>query len=311
MAGDKKLFCFGYGYSCEYLCRALAEEDSWHLAGTTRDREKKSWMKEQGIKTFIFDATTPLEDPRRFLRDVTHLLISTPPNDSGDPAFVTHGEDIRNLPNLQWIGYLSSTGVYGDRDGDLVDEHAELRPNNKRGSRRVKAESQWLSLFHEDNLPVHIFRLAGIYGPGRSALDSVRAGMARRIDKPGHAFNRIHVEDIARILKASMNNPAPGNIYNLADDYASPSHELIAYACTLLGLDVPPLIPFDQADLAPIARSFYQDNKRIDNNKIKTALGMTLRYPDYKTGLQACLEAENKQASDPLQPATAEHALQE
>jgi nucleoside-diphosphate-sugar epimerase len=223
---------------------------------------------------------------------VTHLLVSTPPDDHGDPTFLMHADDILALPTLKWVGYLSSTGVYGDRDGGWVDESSEVRPTSKRGSRRAKAEDQWMSLFFKNGLPVHIFRLAGIYGPGRSALDSVRAGVARRIDKPGHAFSRVHVDDIVQVLIASMNKPNPGAIYNIADDNAAPSHEVIAHACELLGLAPPPLIPFDEADMVPIARSFYADNKRVRNDRIKNELGVELLYPDYRSGLAACLAWE-------------------
>jgi len=292
MGAQKHLFCFGYGYSCDYLGHALMQDGGYSIAGTTRDPEKKAMLDARGVQAYIFDYQHPLGDPYAFMQDATHLLISTPPGDEGDPTFLMHGRDIADLKNLQWVGYLSTTGVYGDRGGDWVDENAELIPTSQRGTRRMKAEQQWLSLFHSQGLPVHIFRLAGIYGPGRSALDSIRAGVARRIDKPGHAFSRIHVEDIVQILRASMERPNPGEVYNVCDDYPTPSHEVIDHACQLLGRPVPPLIPFEGADLAPITQSFYADNKRIKNDKIKTRLGIELKYKDYKQGLQACLEAE-------------------
>ena len=294
-----KLFCFGYGYSCDYLGYNL-HQGGWKIAGTTRDKDKKAFMKERGIETFIFDYQKPLIDPALFLKDVTHLLISTPPGDQGDPTFLMHAEDIIRQPQIKWIGYLSSTGVYGDHNGDWVDETTEPQPDTKRGSRRLKAEAQWYSLFRSHDLPVHIFRIAGIYGPGRSALDSVRAGIARRIEKPGHVFSRIHVDDIVQVIFASMNKANPGAIYNLADDLPVPSHEVIGYACELLGLTPPPIIPFDEADMAPIARSFYKDNKRVRNNKIKEELGVTLKFPDYNAGLRGCLEAE-QMASEMLE----------
>lgn len=290
---SKNLFCFGYGYSCDHLGYALKRQGGWNLAGTTRDNDKRRQMKEHGIRSFLFDFDQPLEDPLLFLRDTTHLLISTPPDDEGDPAFRLHADDILQLKSLQWVGYLSSTAVYGDRDGAWVDENSERRPSSKRGSRRLKAEEQWLSLFREHGLPVHIFRLAGIYGPGRSALDSVRAGVARRINKPGHAFSRIHVEDIVQVLLASMAKPNPGQAYNLADDRAAPSYEVIEEACSLLGLTAPPLIPYDEADLAPITRSFYADNKRIKNDRIKSELAVALHYPTFKEGLKGCLDMED------------------
>ena len=289
---QKKLFCFGYGYTCDVLAHELMGQGDWCLAGTTRDNNKRRFLRNQNIKSFLFDYQQPLEDPTLFLRDTTHLLLSAPPDDDGDPAFLMHAADILKIPTLEWVGYLSSTSVYGDRDGGWVDESSEIRPSSKRGSRRAKAEEQWLNLFRTKKLPVHAYRLAGIYGPGRSALDSVRVGNARRIDKPGHAFSRIHVEDIAQTIIASMHKPNPGAAYNLADDLAAPSQEVIKYACEMLGLDVPPLLPYDDTDMAPIARSFYADNKRLKNDKIKNELGVKLKYPTYKEGLKACLEKE-------------------
>ncbi len=297
MTGQSRLFCFGYGYSCDYLGHALHKEQEqggeiWSVAGTTRDPEKQEALKARGIEAHLFDYRRSLDNPVKFLKDTTHLLISTPPDDEGDPTFLMHAQDILDLQSLKWVGYLSTTGVYGDRSGDWVDENAEIRPDTKRGSRRARAESQWMSLFHERGLPVHIFRLAGIYGPGRSALDSVRAGVARRIDKPGHAFSRIHVEDIVQVLRASMARPNPGEAYNVCDDHPAPSHEVIECACELLGQVSPPLIPFETADLAPMALSFYSDNKRVKNERIKTELGVDLKYKDFRQGLQACLDAE-------------------
>lgn len=287
-----KLFCFGYGYTCDYLGHALMQNEGWRVAGTTRDNEKRQALRARGVEAHIFDKGCPLADPLYILQDTTHLLISTPPDDEGDPTYNMYAEDIAKLSNLQWVGYLSTTGVYGDRDGKWVDETSSVQPTSQRGTRRAKAEDQWLSLGAGENLPVHIFRLSGIYGPGRSALDSVRAGVARRIDKPGHAFGRIHVEDIVQVLLASMQNPAPGEIYNVTDDEPSPSHEVISYACDLLQQPEPPLLNFEEADLAPIARSFYNDNKRVSNNKIKNQLGVDLKYKNYKDGLRGCLEAE-------------------
>jgi nucleoside-diphosphate-sugar epimerase len=288
----KKLFCFGYGYSCDYLGHELLKQPEWLVSGTTRTQEKRETLRKRGVQAHIFDYEHPLADPSSILDGTTHLLISTPPGDGGDPAFKAHAQDIAKIKTLEWVGYLSTTGVYGDREGRWVDEASELRPSSKRGSRRVKAEEQWLSLLQSHNLPVHIFRLAGIYGPGRSALDTIRAGSARCIEKPGHAFSRIHVEDIVQILQASIDKPSAGAIYNLCDDNPAPSHEIIAHACALLGRPVPALIPFEQADLTPMARSFYNDNKRVKNEKIKTDLGVALKYPDYKSGLEACQNAE-------------------
>ncbi len=288
------LFCFGYGYTSDYLGFTLEQQGGWDITGTTRDPDKRALLRQQGIKAYLYDQQHPLDDPSFFFKDVTHLLISTPPDDRGDPTFLAHAEDIAKIKSLRWVGYLSSISVYGDRGGDWVDEASEVRPGSKRGSRRQRAEQQWLSLYEQYDVPVHVFRLAGIYGPGRSALDTVRAGVARRIDKPGHAFNRIHVEDIVQVLMASMNAPSPGAVYNVCDDYPGPSHEVISEACHLLELKEPPLIPFDEADMAPMARSFYSDNKRVANKRIKGELGVDLLYPDYHTGLAACLDMERK-----------------
>jgi len=296
-----KLFCFGYGYTCDYLWHYLEKIGGWQIAGTTRDPAKKAEMRSHGVSGFLFDYSSPLSDPLFILKDVTHLLISTPPLDEGDPSFLIHAEDIIRIPSIKWVGYLSTTGVYGDRNGEWVDENAELKPSNRRGTKRVIAENQWISLLNTYNLPLHIFRLSGIYGPGRSALDSVRAGIARRIEKPGHAFSRIHVDDIVQVLLASMLNPNPGSVYNVADDLPAPSHEVIAYACQLLDIPCPPLIPFEEAELAPITKSFYSDNKRIYNNKIKNELGVQLKHPDYKSGLRNCMNAE-KHAIERLKP---------
>ncbi|MFP4097659.1 MAG: SDR family oxidoreductase [Alphaproteobacteria bacterium] len=298
----KKLFCFGYGYTCDYLSYGLAHKREgmghsrvlWDVAGTTRDDEKKRSLKACGIEAYSFDFNTPIPDPLYMLRDVTHVLISTPPSDDGDTSYLMHARDLVDLPHLEWVGYLSTTGAYGDRGGAWVDESVAPRPTTKRGSRRCRAEEQWLSMHKAYGLPVHIFRLAGIYGPGRSALDSVRAGIARRIEKPGHAFSRVHVEDIVQVLVASMYDPKPGEIYNVCDDRPAPSHEVIDYACKLLGRASPPLLRYDEVDLSPMAMSFYAENKRIHNYKIKKDLGVVLKYPSFVEGLEACLDIERR-----------------
>lgn len=293
MPDPKKLFCFGYGYTCNYLGHALGQlPRDWTVAGTTRDAERYDILEERGVTPYLFERDQGLVDACGILRDVTHLLISTPPSDDGDPAFLMHGDDIARMPHLEWIGYLSTTGVYGDRQGRSVDETADVTPLSRRGMRRSKAEEQWRNLAEEHNLPLHIFRLSGIYGPGRSALDSVRAGIARRILKRGHAFGRIHVEDIVNVLLKSFQNPELGGIYNVTDDKPAPSHEVIAYACELLNKAPPPLVDFEDANLAPMTRSFYMENRRVRNNKIKRDLGVELKYPNFKAGLRGCLEAE-------------------
>jgi len=290
---DKKIFCFGFGYTASFLSTKLSS-CGWKISGTTTDPEKKAFLKKNDIDACIFDRNHGIPDPSRSFDGVTHVLLSVPPDAGGDPVFDVHGADLAGLKNLEWVGYLSTTAVYGDQDGGWIDETAPTNPSSRRGRHRLKAEQQWQSLCLNEGLPLHTFRLAGIYGPGRSALDAVRSGTARRIDKPGHAFNRIHIEDIVQVLIASINKPAPGSIYNLADDTPSPSHEVIQFACNLIGIAAPPLIPYDQAGMAPIAQSFYKDNKRIRNDKIKNELGVELIHPDYRSGLQSCLEIEKE-----------------
>ncbi|MGH7113096.1 MAG: NAD-dependent epimerase/dehydratase family protein, partial [Stellaceae bacterium] len=208
------------------------------------------------------------------------------------PVLSAHGAALARLPQLRWFGYLSTTGVYGDRGGGWVDERSELRPSGERGRRRVAAEAGWLDLWRRRGVPVHIFRLAAIYGPGRSPFDALRAGTARRIDKPGQVFSRIHVEDLARVLCASMSQPRPGAVYNVCDDDPAPPEAVVAHAAALLGVPAPPLVPLAEAGLSALARSFYDDNKRVRSALIKSQLGVALRYPDYCAGLAAILAAE-------------------
>lgn len=291
---SRRLFCFGLGYTA----RALADEllaAGWTVAGTCRTDDKRATLRARGIEAFAFDRGRPLEDPAGALTGVTHLLNSVPPDAAGDAVIDHHGGDLAALSKgrggPRWIGYLSTTGVYGDRGGGWVDEGSELRPTGARGRRRLAAEKAWGELGRGRRTPVHIFRLAGIYGPGRSALDAVRAGRARRIHKPGQVFSRIHVADIARVLRASMDRPNPGAVYNVCDDAPAPPAEVVAFACALLGVEPPPLVPFEAAELTETQRSFYADNKRVKNARIKEELGVRLEYPDYKAGLKALLAA--------------------
>jgi nucleoside-diphosphate-sugar epimerase len=265
----------------------------WRVAGTGRTPESVDALRARGVEAYLFDGTAPLGEGLDVLAVATHLLLSIPPDPSaGDPALMHHGAEIAASRALQWLGYLSTTGVYGDRGGAWVDEGTPPRPSGPRGQARLDAERGWLALWREAGVPVHVFRLAGIYGPGRSALDTARAGNAKRIDKPGQVFSRIHVEDIAAVLEASMRRPRPGAIYNVCDDEPAPPAEVIAYACALLGVAPPPLVAYDEiADtLSPMARSFYAESKRVSNRRIKEELGVRLRYPDYRAGLRALLE---------------------
>ena len=283
-----RLFCFGLGFSAQTLARSLIAR-SWRVAGTTRSEENQRRLEAEGFEVHLFHPGQSLANASEALAGTTHLLSSVPPDDDGDPVVDRHGAQIAAIADLAWIGYLSTTGVYGNRDGGWVDEESELLPTGERGRRRVAAERAWLELGRRENLPVHVFRLAGIYGAGRSALDTVKSGRAKRIDKPGQVFSRIHVEDIAAVLEASMAKPDPGRIYNVCDDNPAPPAEVIDYACELLDQESPPLVPFAEADLSPMGRSFYRDNKRVSNKRIKEELGVELRYPDYRAGLVSLL----------------------
>lgn len=283
------LFCFGLGYSALALARVLGRA-GWTVTGTSRSADTAAELRRQGFAVTVFDRDQPLAAAE--LLGATHVLVSIPPDTEGDPVLDRHGGDIADLPGLAWLGYLSTTGVYGDRGGGWVDEGSALLPTGERGRRRVMAEEGWRALWQERGIPVHIFRLAAIYGPGRSPFAALRAGAAKRIDKPGQVFSRIHVKDLAGVLAASIARPRPGAAYNVCDDAAAAPEAVVAHAAKLLGIDPPPLVPFDEAELPPMARSFYDDNKRVRNALIKTELGVILRYPDYRAGLAAILAEE-------------------
>jgi nucleoside-diphosphate-sugar epimerase len=278
------LFCFGLGYSAMTLARRLTAA-GWTVTGTCRTTEKAALLRDMGLGAVLFDRNRPVATGA--LQGITHVLVSVPPDSLGDPVLARHADDIAAMPGLAWLGYLSTTGVYGDRAGGWVDETAPQQPTGERGRRRVLAEQGWLGLWRDRGVPVHIFRLAGIYGPGRSAFDALRAGIAKRIHKPGQVFSRIHVEDVASVLIASIEKPRSGAVYNVCDDDPAPPEAVVAHAAELLGVEPPPLVPLDAAGLSPMARSFYDDNKRVSNRLIKTELGVSLRYPDFRAGLAA------------------------
>lgn len=281
------LFCFGLGFSAKVLAAKLKAR-GWGIVGTSRSLEKAAALAALGYDSHVFDGTAALSDPS-VLAPATHMLISVPAEEQADAVLRWHAADIAKLKNLKWLGYLSTTGVYGDRGGDWVDEQSDLRPTQTRSRRRAEAEAGWLKLQAEHGVPVHVFRLAGIYGPGRNQLEGVKRGTAHRIVKPGQVFCRIHVEDIAQVLEASMAKPNPGAVYNLADDEPAPPQDVVQYAAELLGLPVPPDTPFDAAQLSPMQASFYADSRRVRNDRIKGELGVTLKYPTYREGLKALL----------------------
>jgi len=286
------LFVFGLGYSAQVLGRQLLAK-GWQVAGTSRSPEGCASLATQGFTPFVFSQSVELvPEALTALDAATHVLSSVPPDYTGDPVLNLTDKALREVETAKWFGYLSTTGVYGDWHGAEVTEESERRPTSDRARRRVAAEDRWLDLFHRHHLPVHVFRLAGIYGPQYSVLDDVRAGTAQRIDKPGHFFSRIHVNDIAQVLYASMTHPDPGAIYNLCDDEPAEPAAVVAEACTLLNAPLPPLVPFGQAQLSDMGRSFWCDHKRVSNAKMKQDLPIKLIYPTYREGLRSILTEE-------------------
>ena len=286
---SRTLLVFGLGYSARVLVDRLRPA-GWAVRATARSAEKVAALQAEGIDAFLFDGTTPIADVAGAFDGVSHLLLSVPPGADGDPVLSHHGGDIAaRAGDIAWAGYLSTTGVYGDRAGGWVDEASEFTPATERGRRRVEAEAGWCRLWREHGLPTHLFRLAGIYGPGRNALETVRSGTARRVVKQGQVFSRTHVTDIATVLEASIARPNPGAAYNVCDDDPAPPQEVVAHACALLGVDPPPEIPFEDAEMSAMGRSFYAESKRVSNRRIKEELGVELAYRDYRDGLAALL----------------------
>ena len=280
------LFCFGFGYTARHLARAL-QPPGFAVRGTSREPAPPDC---EGVVLFRFSRAHPLAQPERALAGVTHILVSIPPDEQGDPVLDLHLHDLLRHTRPQWVGYLSTTAVYGDRGGAWVCEEDEPTPRLPRAVRRLAAEQAWLA----SGLPVHIFRLAGIYGPGRNSLLALLDGTAHRIIKPGQVFSRIHVDDLVQVLIASMKAPRPGRIYNVCDDEPAPPQDVVTFAAQLLAIEPPPEEPFESASLSPIARSFYADNRRVRNDRIRIELGVQLRYPSFREGLRSLL------VSDPL-----------
>ena len=282
------LFCFGHGFSSRALARRLIPK-GWEISGTCRDIDSKNILNNEG-QLYKYDGININKDIYNAIDKSTHLLISIPPQVSKDPVLDRFSNEILNWKHLKWIGYISSTGVYGDAKGEWVDEKSTLNLATAINQRRAAVENAWLKLYKVNSLPIIIFRCGGIYGPGRNILISVKLGRSKRIEKPGLVFSRIHVDDLAQTLEASMLNPMPGEIYNVSDDLPSSPSEVVEYACGLLNITSPPLIPYESAELSDMARGFYEANKRVSNKKIKVDLGICLEYPDYKVGLNALLK---------------------
>lgn len=287
---DKRLLSIGHGFSARALAKRLVPE-GWHIVGTTRSADKMDGIAATGVEPVLW----PGSDLRPLIQEFPNILISAGPGPDGDPVLAAlHASFEQAADGMRWIGYLSTTGVYGDHAGGWVDEQTPVSPSTKRGQARVEAESAWQSI---SNLPLHIFRLAGIYGPGRGPFEKVRKGTARRIIKDGQVFSRIHVDDIAHGLELSLASPMPGAIFNMCDDDPAPPQDVIGHAAELLGLPTPPAVAFETADLTPMARSFYAESKRVRNDHIKRALGWEPSYADYRSGLAAMLAQSGKTES--------------
>jgi nucleoside-diphosphate-sugar epimerase len=295
-----RFFAFGFGYCAHALSRRLAADT--HIGGTCRTADKAADLGAEGVSCHVFDGTAPLANASACLEKVSHLLVSIPPQEGGDPVLLHHRSGIAQLiPQLKWLGYLSTIGVYGDTQGNWVDEDAPLRPSSVRSRRRAEAENAWRALAEEAGLPLHIFRLAGIYGPERNALAALRAGRAHLIVKPGHVSSRIHVEDVASVLLASMRQPRAGAVYNVCDDEPAPPQDVIIYAARLLGMMPPPAISFSEARcdpkiLTPMAAGFYTDTRRVSSARMKRELGVALAYPTYREGLTALAQGAKESA---------------
>jgi len=285
---EKTLFCFGYGFSARCLAQRLRAK-GWKIITTARSPEKTVELRDEGIETHLW----PISSLSEVWPDEVHVLISAAPDANGDPILAQHHAEISALADrIAWLGYLSTTAVYGNRDGGNVDETSELRPASARGARRVEAEKAWLAL--APDVPAHVFRLAGIYGPGRGPLEKVRAPDAKRVIKKGQVFGRIHIEDIANTCEASIARPNSGAAYNVTDDLTCPPQDVLEYAADLLGIPHPPAVNFETAEMSPMARSFYGENKRVLNHRIKEDLGVLLTYPTYREGLAADLAQMQK-----------------
>lgn len=284
---NQSLFCFGLGYTALALAREFAKDRTgkdWRIAGTCHSEEKCEDLRSEGIDAFVFSADHVDGGIEDALGGASHVLVTIPPDREGDPVLAAFSDALADHPGLNWLGYLSTTGVYGDHAGGWVDEATAPKPSSERGRRRLEVEAAWLRLQADTDLPVHIFRLAGIYGPGRNVLKRLLAGTAQRIVKDGHVFSRAHIDDIVATLVASMARPNPGATYNIADDEPASQSDTLVWAAEQLGVEVPPATPIDDPDLSDAMRSFYADCRRVSNARIKEELGIELKFPDYRAG---------------------------
>lgn len=284
------ILILGLGYSAGFFARAALAR-AWEVTGTVRSAEKAAELSREGIRTLVFGGFAVSSALAKAVAEADAVLVSVQPAEDGDPALGPLRAALMAAPNLRWIGYLSTIGVYGDQGGAWIDEAAPPAPTNARTRQRVEIEEAWLQLGRDSGKSVQVFRLSGIYGPGRNAITKLRNGTANRLIKPGQVFNRIHVDDIAGVLMASLAQPRNGAIYNVTDDEPGPPQDVISFAAELTNLEPPPEIPFEQARLSPMAASFYGESKRVSNALVKRELGYAFRYPTYREALRAMAEA--------------------
>ena len=285
----QSVFIFGYGYTANFFATMLTSR-GFKVYGTSRDSKTRQLAREQGVTLCDFDNDAIVQ----LLNKSQAILITIPPDEKGeDLVFARFQSVIKTKIDLNWLGYLSTTGVYGDHNGDWVTEESDCINPGDRAQQRIHAERKWLSLFINHNIPVHIFRLAGIYGPDRNNLIRIQSKDYFSVFKQGQYFSRIHVEDIATVLLTSLLNPKAGQIYNLSDDCPANTCDVDSYTANLLGIKIPKAIPYEQADLSPMAKEFYSSNKRVSNHKIKSDLRVKLLYPSYQEGLISILKKQN------------------
>ncbi len=285
-----RVFVFGLGYTGLAFARSVLGSAA-SVGGTVRSAERAEALRAEGIAAQVYDGRHPAALVTAALADATHVLVTISQGTGGDPVLATHGDDLRAAPDLAWVGYLSTVGVYGNHDGGWVDEATPPDPHIPRAAARIAAEDAWRALGAARRVPAGIFRLAGIYGPGRNPFVKLAEGTAHRIVKPGQVFNRIHVADIAATLRAAMARPA-ARIYNVSDDEPAPPQDVVTFAADLMGVAPPPEVPFAEAELSPLARSFYEGNRRVANRRIRDELGVVHAFPTYRDGLSALWREE-------------------
>lgn len=284
------MLAVGLGYSARAVAERLAGQ-GWQITGTARSAEALEAIRASGYEALPFNGSQPAAELARAIGDATHLLVSAAPDENGDPLLGAHRADLEAARNLKWIGYLSTIGVYGDTQGAWIDETAMPQPKSQRSQWRLAAEQDWQSLVAKRDVALQIFRLAGIYGPGRNPLERMRRGQERTIYKPGQVFNRIHVADIAATVIAGIEaGTRATGFFNVTDDEPAAPQDVAAFSANLLGIEPPPVVPFEEAEMTPMARSFYGETKRVRNGRIKQDLGVELEFPTYREGLSSLYE---------------------